>query len=70
LVAPELAVTKTPVNDQIELQWNAVPGATLYRIYKASEPYGEYSLFDSTNATSMLLDGTEAKAFFEIKADY
>lgn len=67
---PEVLVTKTPVNDQIKLQWNAVPGATLYRIYKASDPYGEYSLFDSTNATSLVLDATEAKAFFEIKADY
>ena len=51
------------------LNWEAVPGATYYRIYKADSPDGTFSHIGSSYSTSHPLTATSAKAFFKITAE-
>lgn len=70
LSTPQLNISQNPVNGEKTLSWNPVSGATLYHIYKASEPNGDYSSFDYTNGTSYVLNVSDNAAFFKIKAEY
>ncbi|MDD4309333.1 MAG: hypothetical protein PHO32_03055 [Candidatus Cloacimonetes bacterium] len=70
LTTPELNISLNTINDQAVLSWDTVSGATLYKIYKASDPTEEYQLFDTTNGTSYNLNSADAAAFFKIKAEY
>jgi len=51
------------------LDWTAVPGATIYHVYKADSPNGDYLLEGNTASTSYPLTVPEAKAFFKITAE-
>lgn len=70
LSTPQIALQQSTVNGQALLTWDAVPGATLYRIYKANDPYGVYLPVATSSGTSYTLDTADNKAFFEIKAEY
>src|SRR6185436_4627350 len=51
LAAPT-SVMATPGDNQIDLSWNAVAGATSYRIYRSTTPGGPYSLLGISATTS------------------
>lgn len=70
MIKPQVTITMNPVSGQRTLSWDAVPFATLYRIEKASDPYGDFTAFDTTNGTSLILDSADSKAFFKITAEY
>ncbi|MCB5267611.1 MAG: hypothetical protein LHW46_05830 [Candidatus Cloacimonetes bacterium] len=66
---PEANITLDAVSGQPVLAWEAVPGATTYRIYKSGDPTQIYEYFDTTDGTSYQLDPVESKAFFKITAE-
>jgi hypothetical protein len=68
LDAPLLEITVDHVLNQLTLSWDAVPGAAVYQIYKASAPDGSFNLLDSTSATQYQLSPAEARAFFRVVA--
>lgn len=70
MTTPQVTITNNPVSGIRTLSWDAVPYATLYRIEKATNPYGDFTVFDTTNGTSLILDSADNKAFFKIKAEY
>jgi len=50
------------------LQWAAIPYATSYRIYRATEAYGSYSQIGSTTGLQYTDTETLPKAFYYVKA--
>lgn len=48
------------------LSWEAVPGATYYKIYKASYPYGDYEFIGQTPDTFFDITPLENRAFFKV----
>jgi len=53
----------------ITLQWNAVPNATAYRIYRSFDPYGEFSDLRATVYTTSFEDNeVHPMAFYKVIA--
>lgn len=69
LPSPEPAIALDPLSGFPVLSWEALPGASMYHIYKSNDPEAGYLLLDSIDGTSYILDQTEAKAFFKITAE-
>lgn len=69
LDTPILNITKTSLGDQVLLSWDAIAGATLYGVFKATDPYGEFLPFTSTSDTSLTLDALDSQAYFKIRAE-
>ncbi|HET9227115.1 MAG TPA: trypsin-like peptidase domain-containing protein, partial [Thermoanaerobaculia bacterium] len=51
---PAPVVTAVPTAGGISLSWNAVPGASEYRVYRSATPGGPYKPVGTTTATSHL----------------
>ncbi|MBC8384981.1 MAG: hypothetical protein H8E57_05640 [Candidatus Cloacimonetes bacterium] len=49
--APTIIVI-TITEDNVELDWNSVPGATSYKVYSDSDPYGGFGTTEWTGAVS------------------
>ncbi len=69
LAQPELHVSIDPVTNQPLLSWEAVPGASLYRIYRAEDPYGVFIQVDTSTETSYQITEPYTKEFFKITAE-
>ncbi|HOD18201.1 MAG TPA: M6 family metalloprotease domain-containing protein [Candidatus Cloacimonadota bacterium] len=54
----------------IILSWNAVPNATDYKIYFASDPYGSFSLLTTTSNLSYEINNLQQTGFYYVKAVY
>lgn len=50
------------------LTWNAVPGASSYKIYSAENPSGPFSLVTTTALTSYAMNMTQSKLFYHVIA--
>ena len=59
-VAPVLAVGYSSVSGKPMLAWDAVPGATSYRIYRSTTRGSGYSLLATTTSTSYVNTGAKA----------
>lgn len=70
IASPQPILTKNPADNQLTLSWDAVSGATMYRILKADEPYGEFLPFENTNATTLTISPAYSKEFFKVIAEY
>ncbi|HQF81885.1 MAG TPA: YCF48-related protein, partial [Candidatus Syntrophosphaera thermopropionivorans] len=66
LEPPSLRIEK--VNNQIKLSWDAVQGATSYKIYGASDPYGNYTLITSTTSLNYIITNPGNMQFFKVIA--
>ena len=53
--------------DGILIQWNSIPNATQYKVYKSDSPTGPFSLVGTTTLPEFT-DTAEDKAFYYIKA--
>ncbi|HNX37526.1 MAG TPA: hypothetical protein PL124_03390, partial [Candidatus Cloacimonadota bacterium] len=63
------SITKTGGN--ITISWSPVANAGLYRVYRSTDPYGEYSDFRGTTSLTTFVDdgaGTMDKLFYRIVA--
>ncbi len=47
---PAPVVRTTMSGSWLTLEWDPVPGASLYRIYVSEDPYGDFSLWDTVGA--------------------
>lgn len=71
LSAPgSLLISHTEVNNMLHLNWQAVSGATAYRIYRSENPYSGFSLLGSTSGTSWsgLCPSTPDRYFYKVVA--
>ena len=68
LQTPVVTITVDNATNQLILSCEAVPNATSYKIYKSSQPYGDYNYIDTVYSTQYQTIATEAKAFFKIIA--
>jgi len=66
LEPPSLRIEK--VNNQIKLSWDAVQGATSYKIYGASDPYGNHTLITSTTRLNYIITNPGNMQFFKVTA--
>ena len=69
-VAPVLAVGYSSVSGKPMLTWNAVSGATSYKVYRATSQNGAYSLLGTVTATSYTNTGAKAGTtyWYKVKA--
>jgi cytochrome c oxidase assembly protein Cox11 len=63
-VAPVVSVQIS--SDAAYLSWEAVPGATYYKVYKAVDPYGQYTQIGQTADTTFNITPLESRAFFKV----
>ena len=67
LEAPDVAVYRS--GDSVLLEWHGIVNATEYHIYHSEEPYGSYTLLDTTSALTYEITGTALlKEFFQVRA--
>lgn len=66
LQIPQIYVEKTAAG--VIITWEAVENATLYKIYRALEPYAEYEFLGSTSSVYFEDPQTLDKAFYRVKA--
>jgi len=66
LQIPQIYVEKTAAG--VIITWEAVENATLYKIYRALEPYAEYEFWGSTSSVYFEDPQTLDKAFYRVKA--
>lgn len=66
LEAPELSVVKTATG--FALSWNEVAGATVYHIYRSTDPFGTFDFLDSTTNLGFEDNEIQSKAFYHVKA--
>jgi len=70
---PSNVVVMTATSSQIDLSWNAVAGATLYKIYRSADPYSGFGAVPiGTSATTTYKDTDVSvgnKYFYYITAD-
>ena len=59
-VAPVLAVGYSSVSGKPQLTWKAVPGATEYQVYRATQQNSGYTKINTTTATSYVNTGAKA----------
>ena len=52
LAAPVLSASNVDYSNSVKLEWNAVEGATAYKVYRAYSKNGSYSLLKTTDDTS------------------
>jgi len=69
LASPEATITIDALSGLPVLAWDAVPGATLYNIYKSDDPTQNFQLMGSTIETRYNPDPVDSKAFFKITAE-
>lgn len=69
IAAPELTITL--LDGEPVLQWSEVPGADLYTIYSATDPYQEHPwyLYDTTNYPELGDIAQDPQRFFEVTAN-
>lgn len=65
--APHLECQLLP-NHDLGLSWNAVPGATSYRVYARDEVLGVRRLLEQTEATETVVDPQADGRFFDVTA--
>ena len=63
---PQISVDKLP--DSIRISWEAVEDATKYLIYRALDPYGDFSLIAETSALYWVDQDLHLRAFYYVKA--
>ena len=64
--APEVEISVE--NDNVILNWNAVPGATSYKVYSDTDPYGDFSTEEWTGTdTSWSEPVSGTKKFYYVK---
>ena len=63
-------ITYDSVNGRLTISWAAVAGASSYRLYASTNPYGTYSLVHTTNQTSWFTVPlpTDVKKFYKVVA--
>ena len=67
-----MAFSITAASSSADIDWNDVAGASLYRIYRSTNPYSGFSEID-TSPTSDYTDNdvlSGNKYFYKITADY
>ena len=63
-VAPVLAVGYSSVSGKPQLTWKAVPGATEYQVYRATQQNSGYSKINTTTSTSYVNTGAKANTTY------
>ena len=63
-VAPVLAVGYSSVSGKPQLTWKAVPGATEYQVYRATQQNSGYTKINTTTATSYVNTGAKANTTY------
>ncbi|MFO7660819.1 MAG: agmatine deiminase family protein, partial [Candidatus Cloacimonadaceae bacterium] len=66
LDAPVVTISRTALGTQ--LQWEAIPNADEYLIYRSLTPYGSYSLLSNTSALEYTDSEVLPMAFYYVKA--
>ena len=66
-VAPVLAVGYSSVSGKPQLTWKAVPGATEYQVYRATQQNSGYTKINTTTATSYVNTGAKANTTYYYK---
>ena len=70
LSAPVVKIGNSATSGKPVLTWNAVPGATSYKVYRATSQNGTYSLLGTVTATSYTNTGAKAGTtyWYKVKA--
>ena len=66
-VAPVLAVGYSSVSGKPQLTWKAVPGATEYQVYRATQQNSGYTKINTTTSTSYVNTGAKAGTTYYYK---
>ena len=68
--APVVKIGNSAASDKPMLTWNAVSGATSYKVYRATSQNGTYSLLGTVTATSYTNTGAKAGTtyYYKVKA--
>ena len=68
--APVVKIGNSASSGKPMLTWNAVPGATSYKVYRATSQNGTYSLLGAVTATSYTNTGAKAGTtyYYKVKA--
>ena len=68
--APVVKIGNSATSGKPVLTWNAVPGATSYKVYRATSQNGTYSLLGTVTATSYTNTGAKAGTayWYKVKA--
>jgi len=69
--APENLITVSVTSSEANISWDAVTGATYYRIYRSTDPYSGFTQINTTTGTSYQDTGVSAgnKYFYYVTAD-
>lgn len=67
--APTLFIALDPDSQTPVLSWATIDGASIYHIYQAESPEGEYIHIGETDTTSFEPSETPSKMFFKITAE-
>jgi hypothetical protein len=68
---PEAPVVSVQITSEAAyLSWEAVPGATYYKVYKASYPYGDYEFIGQTPDTFFDITPLENRAFYKVVSGF
>lgn len=62
----EPIVSISSINGNIQLSWNAVPGASSYRVEKCNDLSEPFVFVESTSQLSFAVSSTEQSAFFRV----
>jgi hypothetical protein len=62
-------LTITQSGSNILLAWNAVTGATTYKIYHSDNPYTGFTQLGTTSNTSLMIVSPPAKRFYRVTAN-
>jgi len=63
-----VTIVYTNSTSTVKIDWDAVPNTSIYYIYNQSNPYGVFTLVDSTESTTWNGNFTENKKFFQVTA--
>lgn len=71
LSAPQNLMTVSVTSSQADLEWDAVTGATMYRIYRSTDPYGTFTEVGTSAVNSYSDTGVSAgnKYFYYVTAN-
>ena len=68
--APTITLSNVASNGKIKVSWDAVSGATSYKVYRATSKNGTYKLMKTTTSTSYINTSAEAGKtyYYKVKA--
>ncbi|MCD8480417.1 MAG: hypothetical protein LRZ88_09480 [Candidatus Cloacimonetes bacterium] len=64
--APVVTIVQNGAN--VDLSWDAVAGATSYRVESSDDPYAGFTLVGTTGNTTYSVSASPAKKFFRVIA--